>query len=138
MATEELGRAVRELDLHSASIGWSYGSERTVAHPRGEIMRPADICYEYGHEMEFGPSRHGGSELYFSYVLEPGGNRVELGSGGYLFFEPDRPIFEPWVSEGGVGDMGQRVSSRHVRARDPAGGSQDGEGGGGVHRGGVT
>ena len=105
---------------------------------RGEIMRLADICYEYGHEMEFGPSRHGGSELYFFYVLEPGGNRVELCSGGYLFFEPDRPIFEHWVSEGGVGDVGQRVSSRHVRARDPAGGSQDGEGGGGVHHGGVT
>lgn len=69
---------------------------------RGEIMRLADICYEYGHEMEFGPSRHGGSELYFFYVLEPGGNRVELCSGGYLFFEPDRPIFEHWVSEGGV------------------------------------
>ena len=32
MATEELERAVRELGLRSASIGWSYGSERTLAH----------------------------------------------------------------------------------------------------------
>jgi catechol 2,3-dioxygenase len=69
---------------------------------REEIMRVADLCFDHHHPMEFGPTRHGGTELFFMYVTEPGGNRIELCTGGYVNYEPDRPIFEHLASEGGA------------------------------------
>jgi catechol 2,3-dioxygenase len=56
---------------------------------REEVLRTADILAEHGYGLEYGPGRHGIGEPFFSYVIEPGGNRVELYSGGHLNYEPD-------------------------------------------------
>ncbi len=49
----------------------------------------ADVFSEVGIKIEAGPGKHGISQAYFMYVIEPGGNRVELfGDAGYLIFDP--------------------------------------------------
>ena len=54
------------------------------------LMDTADIFVENGIKIEAGPGKHGVSQAYFMYVIEPGGNRVELfGDSGYLIFDPD-------------------------------------------------
>ncbi|MEK4230690.1 catechol 2,3-dioxygenase [Solibacillus sp. FSL H8-0538] len=54
------------------------------------LMDLADIFAENGIKIEAGPGKHGVSQAYFMYVIEPGGNRVELfGDSGYLIFDPD-------------------------------------------------
>lgn len=59
----------------------------------------ADVFREEGITIEAGPGKHGISQAMFMYVLEPGGNRVELfGDPGYLIFDPDwKPI--RWTEE---------------------------------------
>ncbi|WP_267618712.1 VOC family protein [Gordonia bronchialis] len=54
----------------------------------------ADIFTDYGIEMEAGPARHAISQALFLYVLEPGGNRIELiGGSGYSITDPSwRPV----------------------------------------------
>jgi catechol 2,3-dioxygenase len=50
----------------------------------------ADACKEYGIEIEAGPLKHGVSQAKCMYIIEPGGNRIELfGDSGYLIFDPD-------------------------------------------------
>ena len=65
---------------------------------REEVLRAADIFLESGIYIETGPSKHAVTQGFFLYVYEPGGNRVEIFSGGYLIFSPD---FEPvtWTQE---------------------------------------
>jgi catechol 2,3-dioxygenase len=55
---------------------------------RQHLMDAAEIFTDYGITIEAGPSKHGISQAYFMYVFEPGGNRVELFSDGYLIFDP--------------------------------------------------
>jgi catechol 2,3-dioxygenase len=60
---------------------------------REDVLRAADICLEHGIFIETGPSKHAITHGFFLYVYEPGGNRVEIFSGGYLIFAPDwQPI----------------------------------------------
>ena len=60
---------------------------------REEVLRAADIFLENGIFIETGPSKHAVTHGFFLYCYEPGGNRVELFSGGYLIFAPDwQPI----------------------------------------------
>jgi catechol 2,3-dioxygenase len=61
---------------------------------REDILRAADIFLEGGYFIETGPSKHALTQAFFLYGYEPGGNRVELFSGGYLIFAPD---WEPVV-----------------------------------------
>ena len=56
---------------------------------REEVLRAADIFLENGIYIETGPSKHAVTQGFFLYVYEPGGNRVEVFSGGYLIFAPD-------------------------------------------------
>ncbi len=50
----------------------------------------AELCREYGIEIEAGPDVHGITQGAFLYVFEPGGNRIELfGNSGILQLEPD-------------------------------------------------
>lgn len=63
------------------------------------LMDLADLFVENKIKIEAGPGKHGVSQAYFMYVIEPGGNRVELfGDSGYLIFDP---AFEPirWSEE---------------------------------------
>ena len=54
----------------------------------------ADIFTEYEIPIEAGPGKHGIAQALFLYVLEPGGNRIELfGDAGYLIFDPSwKPV----------------------------------------------
>jgi catechol 2,3-dioxygenase len=61
---------------------------------REDVLRAADILTEHGVFIEAGPARHNISQAFFLYLYEPGGNRVEVYSGGYLAFAPD---FEPFI-----------------------------------------
>jgi catechol 2,3-dioxygenase len=62
------------------------------ADTREDVLRAADIFLEEGIYIETGPSKHAITQGFFLYVYEPGGNRVEVFSGGYLILTPD---FEP-------------------------------------------
>ena len=56
---------------------------------REEVMRAADLFLDYGVTIEFAPSKHTVSQGYFLYGIEPGGNRIEVTSGGYFVYDPD-------------------------------------------------
>jgi catechol 2,3-dioxygenase len=53
------------------------------------LMDLAELCAENNIFVEAGPGKHGISQGLFLYLLEPGGNRIELfGDSGYLIFDP--------------------------------------------------
>ncbi|TBL71445.1 catechol 2,3-dioxygenase [Paenibacillus thalictri] len=57
------------------------------------IWRAADLFVDHNVFIEFAPSKHAINQTYFVYVYEPGGNRIEICSGGYLVLAPDwKPI----------------------------------------------
>ncbi|GAC1565305.1 MAG: catechol 2,3-dioxygenase [Ktedonobacteraceae bacterium] len=56
---------------------------------REEALRAVDILTEHDIFIEAGPARHNISQAFYLYLYEPGGNRVEVYSGGYLTFTPD-------------------------------------------------
>ena len=63
-----------------------------------DLIRAADILREAGVRIEAGPAKHAITNGLFLYFYEPGGNRMELFTGGYLIFPPDwRPI--RWTEE---------------------------------------
>ncbi|MEK4801492.1 VOC family protein [Oceanobacillus sp. FSL K6-0118] len=59
----------------------------------------SEVLTENGIQIEAGPLKHGVSQAMCMYVIEPGGNRVELfGDSGYLIFDPDwKPV--TWTEE---------------------------------------
>jgi catechol 2,3-dioxygenase len=57
---------------------------------REEVLRAADLFIEYRIPIEFAPSKHTISQGLFLYVFEPGGNRIEVTSGGYFVYNPDQ------------------------------------------------
>jgi len=56
---------------------------------REDVLRAADIFLEHGVPMESGPHKHAIQQTFFLYTWEPGGNRVEIASGGYHIMAPD-------------------------------------------------
>ena len=56
---------------------------------RADVLRAADIFMENGIFIEAGPSKHNNSQAFYLYSYEPGGNRVEIYTGGFLVFAPD-------------------------------------------------
>lgn len=65
---------------------------------REDVLRAADIFMENDVPIEFGPAKHSRTQGFFLYVYEPGGNRIEVFSGGIHIFVPD---WEPvqWGTE---------------------------------------
>jgi catechol 2,3-dioxygenase len=61
---------------------------------REDVLRAADLFREHDIFIETGPAKHNNSQAFYLYCYEPGGNRVEVYSGGYLVFAPD---FEPVI-----------------------------------------
>lgn len=60
---------------------------------REDVLRAADILTERGIAIETGPHKHSIGQTFFLYFYEPGGNRIEVGAGGYLILDPDwKPI----------------------------------------------
>jgi catechol 2,3 dioxygenase len=88
---------------------------------REDVLRAADIFLEHGIVMESGPHKHAIQQTFFLYTWEPGGNRVEVCSGGYLIFAPDH---EPVVwsqaerAKGQAWGM-QTVASFHIKGTPP-------------------
>lgn len=63
-----------------------------------DIVRAANFFIDHDVYIEFAPSKHAINQTYFVYVYEPGGNRIEICSGGYMIFAPDwKPI--TWTEE---------------------------------------
>jgi catechol 2,3-dioxygenase len=56
---------------------------------REDVLRAADLMNDAGVPIEAGPSRHIPIQGFYLYLREPGGNRIEICSGGYLGFDPD-------------------------------------------------
>lgn len=56
---------------------------------REEVLRAADLFQDAGIFIEAGPAKHTPIHSFYLYVYEPGGNRVEVTTGGYLVFDPD-------------------------------------------------
>jgi catechol 2,3-dioxygenase len=61
---------------------------------REEVLRAADLFLDHGVEIEAAPSKHAIAQGFFLYGFEPGGNRIEVTTGGYFVFDPDH---EPTV-----------------------------------------
>jgi catechol 2,3-dioxygenase len=61
---------------------------------REDVLRAADVMLENDVFIETGPSKHAITQAFFLYGYEPGGNRFEVFTGGYLIFAPD---WEPIV-----------------------------------------
>jgi len=60
---------------------------------REDVLKMADILRESGTFIETGPHKHSIGQTFFLYFYEPGGNRIEVASGGYTIFDPDwKPI----------------------------------------------
>jgi catechol 2,3-dioxygenase len=75
-----------------------YGARGRLHHlafwvdTREECLRAADLFVENDVHIEAAPSKHGVVQGFFLYGFEPGGNRIEVTTGGYFVFDPD---FEP-------------------------------------------
>jgi catechol 2,3-dioxygenase len=63
---------------------------------REEVLRAADLFQDSGVFIEAGPAKHTPIHSFYLYVYEPGGNRVEVTSGGYLVFDPDPEATVRW------------------------------------------
>jgi catechol 2,3-dioxygenase len=56
---------------------------------REECLRAADVFIDAGVHIEAAPSKHGVAQGFFLYGFEPGGNRIEVTTGGYMVYDPD-------------------------------------------------
>jgi len=82
----------------------AYGAKGRLHHlafwvdTREECLRAADIFVDNDVYIEAAPSKHAVAAGFFVYAYEPGGNRVEVTTGGYFVYDPD---YEPvvWTEE---------------------------------------
>ncbi len=56
---------------------------------REECLRAADVFLDAGVPIEAAPSKHAIAQGFFLYGFEPGGNRIEVTTGGNLVYDPD-------------------------------------------------
>jgi catechol 2,3-dioxygenase len=66
---------------------------------REEVLRAADLFQDNGIFIEAGPAKHTPIHSFYLYVYEPGGNRVEVTSGGYLVFDPSPQVTTVWSEQ---------------------------------------
>ncbi|HWH93666.1 MAG TPA: VOC family protein [Baekduia sp.] len=66
---------------------------------REEVLRAADLFQDDGIFIEAGPAKHTPIHSFYLYVYEPGGNRIEVTSGGYLVFDPDPEVLTAWTMD---------------------------------------
>jgi catechol 2,3-dioxygenase len=88
---------------------------------REDVLRAADILRDADVPIETGPHKHTIGQTFFLYCYEPGGNRFEIGSGGYLILDPDwAPVV--WTqaerSKGQAWGL-QTVSTFHTHGTPP-------------------
>jgi len=88
---------------------------------REDVLRAADIFLENGIVMESGPHKHAIQQTFFLYTWEPGGNRIEVCSGGYLIFDPAHEAVvwsQAERSKGQAWGM-QTVATFHIKGTPP-------------------
>jgi catechol 2,3 dioxygenase len=86
--------AAHEL-IYTADAFGARGRLHHVAYwvdTREEVLRAADLFIEHGVHIEAAPSKHAIAQGMFLYGYEPGGNRVEITSGGYMVYDPEQPV----------------------------------------------
>jgi catechol 2,3-dioxygenase len=93
---------------------------------REECLRAGDIFVDAGIEIEFAPSRHAVARGFFVYVIEPGGNRIEVTNGGYLVYDPDHPTVTWTQAERGRGQYwgNPTVETFHTYGTPPVEGDE--------------
>jgi catechol 2,3-dioxygenase len=75
----------------------AYGAKGRLHHvafwvdTREECLRAADIWLDNDVHIEAAPSKHAIAQGFFLYGYEPGGNRVEVTTGGRFVYAPDEP-----------------------------------------------
>jgi catechol 2,3-dioxygenase len=73
----------------------AYGARGRLHHlafwvdTREEVLRAADVFLDHEVEIEAAPSKHAIAQGFFLYGFEPGGNRIEVTTGGYFVYDPD-------------------------------------------------
>jgi catechol 2,3-dioxygenase len=94
---------------------------------REDVLRAADILVENDVFIETGPHKHSIGQTFFLYCYEPGGNRFEIGSGGYLIFDPEwQPVV--WTKEERAKGQAwglQTVSTFHTYGTPPVAGDPE-------------
>jgi catechol 2,3-dioxygenase len=90
---------------------------------RDECLRAADIWLDAGIEIEAAPSKHAIAQGFFLYGIEPGGNRVEVTTGGRLVYAPDEPCVVWTEAERAKGQAWgvKTVESFHTYGTPPVG-----------------
>jgi catechol 2,3-dioxygenase len=90
---------------------------------RDECLRAADIWLDAGIEIEAAPSKHAIAQGFFLYGIEPGGNRIEVTSGGRFVYAPDEPCVVWTEAERAKGQAWgvQTVESFHTYGTPPVG-----------------
>jgi catechol 2,3-dioxygenase len=88
---------------------------------REDVLRGADIFLEHGIVMESGPHKHAIQQTFFLYTWEPGGNRIEICSGGFLIFAPDHEAVVWSQAERAKGQAWgmQTVPTFHIKGTPP-------------------
>jgi catechol 2,3 dioxygenase len=90
---------------------------------REECLRAADLFLDHGVHIEAAPSKHAIAQGFFLYGYEPGGNRIEVTTGGYLVYGPEHPTVVWTEAERAKGQAWgvQTVESFHVYGTPPVG-----------------
>jgi catechol 2,3-dioxygenase len=88
---------------------------------REECLRAADIWLDAGIEIEAAPSKHAIAQGFFLYGIEPGGNRIEVTTGGRFVYAPDEPCVVWTEAERAKGQAWgvQTVESFHTYGTPP-------------------
>jgi catechol 2,3 dioxygenase len=87
----------------------AYGANGRLHHlafwvdTREECLRAADIWLDNDVYIEAAPSKHAIAQGFFLYGYEPGGNRVEVTTGGRFVYAPDEPTVVWTEAERGKG-----------------------------------
>jgi catechol 2,3-dioxygenase len=75
----------------------AYGARGRLHHlafwvdTREECLRAADLFLDHDIFIEAAPSKHAIAQGFFLYGIEPGGNRIEVTTGGYFVYDPEHP-----------------------------------------------
>jgi catechol 2,3-dioxygenase len=75
----------------------AYGAHGRLHHvafwvdTREECLRAADLFLDHDVRIEAAPSKHAIAQGFFLYGIEPGGNRIEVTTGGYFVYDPEHP-----------------------------------------------
>jgi catechol 2,3-dioxygenase len=88
---------------------------------REECLRAADLFLDHGVHIEAAPSKHAIAQGFFLYGYEPGGNRIEVTTGGYLVYGPEHPTVVWTEAERARGQAWgvQTVESFHTYGTPP-------------------